>query len=523
MDLILLAQKIGTILLALVLLHYLWRLITNNNSPSTKGVQAPQPNGAWPIIGHLPLLGGSTPVFRALAALADKYGPIFRIQLGMHHAIVVSSKEAIKDCFATNDVVFMTRPESATMKYMGYDGAFFALGPSGLYWHKMRKITTNELLSNSRLESLKHIRDSEVHLCIGELYSRCKGSRTIIDMSKWFKRVTINLMLRMIAGKRYSLTGDGDDNEESKRFRRALKEFVYLAAVFEVSDVIPRLEWLDLQGRLRAMKRTAKEMDYFMSMWLEEHIQRRPNGQIKGEETDFMEVMLSLFPEEELLEGHKRETIIKATAQLFLLAGSDTSRIAMTWALSLLLNHTESLKRVQEELDAHVGRERWVDETDIKHLPYLQSIVKETLRLYPPGPLSVPREAMKDCLVADYHVPRGTTLIVNLWKLHRDPNVWDDPNEFRPERFLTSHARFDVRGQQFDYLPYSAGRRMCPGVASSLQMVQLTLGRVLQGFSFATPMNSKVDMTEGLGLALHKANPLEVILTPRLPSKLYQQ
>ena len=93
---------------------------------------------------------------------------------------------------------------------------------------------------------------------------------------------------------------------------------MYLAAVFEVSDVIPRLEWLDLQGRLRAMKRTAKEMDYFMSMWLEEHIQRRPNGPLKGEETDFMDVMLSLFSEEELLEGHKRETIIKATAQVYI-------------------------------------------------------------------------------------------------------------------------------------------------------------------------------------------------------------
>ncbi|GFZ10816.1 hypothetical protein Acr_22g0002140 [Actinidia rufa] len=113
---------------------------------------------------------GLTPAFWALAALADKHGPIFRIQLGMHQAIVVSSKEAIKDCFTTNDVVSMTRPESATIKYIGYDRAFFTLGQSRPCWNKARKITTAELLSYSRLELLNHVCDSEVDSCIGELY-----------------------------------------------------------------------------------------------------------------------------------------------------------------------------------------------------------------------------------------------------------------------------------------------------------------------------------------------------------------
>ncbi|GMP71495.1 hypothetical protein CsSME_00029867 [Camellia sinensis var. sinensis] len=176
----------------------------------------------------------------------------------------------------------------------------------------------------------------------------------------------------------------------------------------------------------------------------------------------------------------------------------ETPSITMTWALSLLLNHNQALKLVQEELDTH-----------------------ETLRLYPPGPLSVPREALSNCHVAGYHVPKGTCLIVNLWKLHREPKIWANPNDFQPKRFLSENVKMDVKGQCFKYLPYSAGRRMCPGVTVSLQMMHLVLGRMLQGFDLATPMHARVDMAKGLGLALPKSTPLEVMLIPHLPRKLY--
>ncbi|KAI8001094.1 Xanthotoxin 5-hydroxylase CYP82C4 [Camellia lanceoleosa] len=345
----------------------------------------------------------------------------------------MSNKEAIKDCFTTNDAVFMTRPKSATMKYMGYNGAFFGLGPLGPYWHKMRKLTTLELLSNRRLDSLQRVRASEVGSCIKELYfGACGGvAQTKVNMSQWFRRVTINMTLQMII--------------ESRQFGKAVKEFVYLALVFELSDVIPRMEWLDLQGRVRAMKRTAKEMDYFMSKWLEEHIQKRQNGDVKEEESDFMDVMLSLLGEDELVEGHKSGTVIKATTQLFILASFETPSIPMTWALSLLLNHNQALKLVQEELDTRVGRQRWVEESHIINLSYLQAIVTETLRLYPPGPLSILRQALSDCHVAGYHVPKGTCLIVNLWKLHKDPKIWANPNEFQPKRFLFENVKMDVK------------------------------------------------------------------------------
>ncbi|GKE55423.1 cytochrome P450, partial [Tanacetum coccineum] len=207
---------------------------------------------------------------------------------------------------------------------------------------------------------------------------------------------------------------------------------------------------------------------------------------------------------------------------ILMLTGSESTALTMTWALSLLLNHPCILKAAHKELDIHVGRKRWVEESDIQNLTYLQAIVKETLRMYPPGPLAGPHEAIEDCNIGGYHVPKGTRLIMNVWKLHRDPQVWSDPDEFRPERFLEKHSDINYQGQNFEYIPFSTGRRMCPATSFALHVVHLTLARLLQGFDLSTPMGKPVDMTEGLGIALPKVKPLEVNIIPRLSPELYQ-
>ena len=187
------------------------------------------------------------------------------------------------------------------------------------------------------------------------------------------------------------------------------------------------------------------------------------------------------------------------------------------------MNNKNALKQAQEELDLKVGKERWVDDQNIKDLVYLyQAIVKETLHLYSLAPLSAPHEAMEDCHVCGYYVPKGTRIFVNLWKLHRDPRVWDNPDKFLPERFLTKHANIDASGQHFEFVPFGFGKRSCPGYTLALQVSHLTLARFLQGFEFMTPSNMPIDMTEGLGLSLPKATPLEVLLTQRLALELYQ-
>ncbi|KAI3461835.1 hypothetical protein Pfo_031058 [Paulownia fortunei] len=508
-----------------ITLYYLKKYRANNKR--TYETMAPEPPGAWPFIGHLHLLGGQAPVARTLGAMADKHGPIFSLRLGSHQGLVVSNWEAIKDCFTTNDRVFATRPSMAVGKYLGYENAMFALAPYGPYWRDVRKMVTLELLTARRLDNLSHVRASEVDYFIRDLYSLSAKSfndnpNKVIALSTWVEHLTFNIIIRMLAGKRFPSASNGADRDW--HFKEAIKKALYLSGVFVLSDAIPSLEWLDIGGYVKGMKQTAKEIDKVLEDWVQERIQRRKESGSKTDEgeADFMDVMLSAIPENETVYGYKREDVIKATMQILILTGSESTAETLTWALSLLLNNRHALKIAQEELETNIGPHKWVQESDIKNLNYLQAIVKETLRLYPPGPLSGPREAIQDCYVCGHYVPQGTRLIVNLWKLHRDPNMWSNPNEFRPERFLNEDNHVNFKGQCFEYIPFSSGRRMCPGMTFGLQVVQLTLARLLQGFNISTPMGVTVDMGEGLGIALPKLKPLEVILTPRLPRELYE-
>ncbi|CAL1410901.1 unnamed protein product [Linum trigynum] len=182
-----------------------------------------------------------------------------------------------------------------------------------------------------------------------------------------------------------------------------------------------------------------------------------------------------------------------------------------------MLNNPTVFNKAQNELNIQVGRDRRVNGSDLKNLVYIQSIIKETLRLYPVAPLSGLREALEDCTVGGYFVPASTRVIINAWKIQRDPEFWPDPLAFEPERFLTAtHGHVDVKGQNFELIPFGSGRRVCPGVTLSMQTLVLVLARLVQEFNLANPTGEPVDMSENAGVNLRRATPLEVLLSPRL-------
>ncbi|XP_007017404.2 PREDICTED: cytochrome P450 CYP82D47 [Theobroma cacao] len=494
---------------------------------SLKGQKPPEAAGWWPLIGHLHVLAGSQLPYLALGDLANKYGPIFTIRIGLHPAVVVSSSELAKEIFTTYDVAVSSRPKLTVGNYLGYNCANFGFSPYGAYWREMRKITASELLSNRRLELLKHIKASEVESSVKELYklwtkTKDESGHVLVEMKQWFGELNLNVILRMIAGKRFFGAGVASDENEARRCRKAMREFFRLAGLFVVRDAVPFLGWLDLGGHEKAMKKNAKELDSIMEEWLEEHLRKKDTvGEIAKGEQDFIDVLLSVLDGVDL-EGYDVNTVTKATAMTLLVGGTDTTTVTITWALALLLNHRHALEKAQEELDIQIGRERLVNEADIDKLVYLQAIVKESLRLYPAGPLSGAREFTEDCTIGGYHVPKGTRLIVNLWKIQTDPQFWFDPLEFKPERFITSHLDVDVKGQHFELIPFGAGRRLCPGINFGLQMTHLVLARLLHAFDIWTPSNEPVDMTGSPGLTNIKATPLEVLVKPRLSPNLCQ-
>ncbi|KAJ9186670.1 hypothetical protein P3X46_002216 [Hevea brasiliensis] len=522
MDYSLLHQYLSTILTAgvfFLLFNFYYRI---KKAKVTKGQKAPEPASAWPIIGHLPLFATQL-LHKKMGEIADEYGPIFTLRLGMHSAVVVSSWEMAKELFTANDMTVSSRPPMVAAEHLGYNYAMFGLAPYTAYWREIRKIATSELLSNRRLELLKHVRIYEVETSLKELYKlwtqRTNGLGQVkVELKQWLGDLNLNVILKMIAGKTYFGASAVDDEKVARRWQKAMREFFHYLGIFVVRDAVPFLGWLDLGGHEKAMRRTALELDSIIGEWLEEHKRNRASGEAR-EEQDFMDVMLSVL-EDKSIAGYDADTINKATSLSLIAASSDTTTVAITWALSLLLNNQHALSKAQEELDICVGKKRLVNDADISKLVYLQAIVKETLRLYPPAPL-IPRQFTDDCTIGGYHIPKGTALILNFWKIHTDPRVWPNPMEFKPERFLTTHKNIDVKGLNYELIPFGSGRRQCPGVSLGLQMVSLILASILHAFEISTPENAPIDMTESTGLTNMKDTPLEVILSPRLPPHIY--
>ncbi|CAI8618261.1 unnamed protein product [Vicia faba] len=508
--------------LFLYVLFWLRRSKTSTTGVAPKKTP-PEVAGAWPLIGHLHLLSGSQPPHVTLGKLADKYGPIFTLRLGVHRTLVVSSYEMAKECFTVNDKAFASRPKSVAFEILGYNFSMIGFSPYGSYWRTMRKIATVHVLSAHRTETLlKDVMESEVKIAMKESYefwekmknNKDRNERAITEMKKWFGDIAINVLFRTVVGKRF----DGDE-EENQRIRKALRGLFDLTGSFVICDTLPYLRWLDLDGKEKEMKKTAKVLDEFVCVWLDQH---KRNRKPAGGEHDFMDVLLSTVDDQDL-DGRDSDTAIKATCLALILAGTDTTAGTLTWILSLLLNNREVLSKATQELDAQVGMENMAIKSDLTKLKYIQAIIKETLRLYPPAPLNVPHESIEDCTVGGYHIPAGTRLLTNFSKLQRDPMLYSDPLEFRPERFLTTHMNVDVKGQHFELIPFGVGRRMCPGISFALQLMQITLATLLHGFDIVTSDEEPVDMAEHNGLTTIKASPLQVVLTPRLSAQTFSQ
>ena len=203
-------------------------------------------------------------------------------------------------------------------------------------------------------------------------------------------------------------------------------------------------------------------------------------------------------------------------------AGTDTSSLVLELAMAELMRNPQQMAKLQGEVRKHTpeGQET-VEEEDIANMPYLRAVVKETLRLHPPVPLLLPRLSMADCIVHGYYVPSGTRVIVNAWALGRDPESWQEkPEEFMPERFMDggSAASVDFKGNHFQFLPFGAGRRICPGLNFGMATVEIMLANLVYCFDWQLPsaMEEKgVDMTEVFGLTVHPKEKL--MLVPKLP------
>ncbi|GAB4858586.1 hypothetical protein Ancab_040370 [Ancistrocladus abbreviatus] len=199
-----------------------------------------------------------------------------------------------------------------------------------------------------------------------------------------------------------------------------------------------------------------------------------------------------------------------------ILGGADTTSTTMEYAMAEIMNKPEVMNKLQREIDTVVGEDNTVEESHVHRLPYLLAVVKETLRLHPPVALAVPHHPSKPCIIGGYTIPEGSRVFINIWGIHRDPSIWENPSEFVPERFL--HGKYDFSGNDFTYMPFSSGRRMCPGTVMAERTMMFTLASLLHSFDWKLPQGESLDLAEEPGIVIRKKTPLMVIPSPRLPN-----
>ncbi|MFS7910327.1 putative oxidoreductase [Helianthus anomalus] len=459
-----------------------------------------------PIIGHLYLL--KLPLYQTLAKLSAKHGPILRLQFGFRRVAVVSSPAAVEECLTTNDIVFANRPKMLFGKIIGVNYTSLIWSSYSDNWRNLRRIASIEILSNHRLNEFHNVHVDETRLFIRKLLFGFNSGSSQVTMKVSFYELTLNVMMRMISGKRYFGNDNLELEEEGKRFRELLDEMLLVAGTSNVGDYLPVLSWLGVKGLEKKLIKLQEKRDVFFQGLIDQLRKSKGTEDVNKRKT-MIELLLSL---QETEPEYYTDTMIRNLVLALLGAGSDTSAGTMEWVMSLLLNHPQVLKKAQNEIDSIIGNNRLVDESDIANLPYLHCIINETLRLYPVGPLLAPHEASSDCVVGGYNIPSGTMLIVNQWAIHHDPKVWDDPETFKPERFEGLEGTRDG----FKLLPFGSGRRSCPGEALAVRMLGMTLGSIIQCFDWERTSKDRVDMSEGHGVTLHKAIPLVAKFKPRL-------
>ncbi|KAK3443233.1 hypothetical protein EUGRSUZ_B03261, partial [Eucalyptus grandis] len=437
-----------------------------------------------PIIGNLHQLGHLP--HQSLWKLSRRYGPVMFIRLGGVPTIVTSSPEAAREVLKTHDLDCCSRPRLVGTGRLTYDSLDMAFVEYGDYWREVRKLCVLELFSAKRVHSFRYIREEEEGSMI-ELIAKSAESGTPINMSEKFMALTANFTCRVAFGKAFH-----GMEFENGRFMHMIHEAVAMLGSFSASDYFPQFGWIvdRFTGLHSRLEKSFRNLDVFYQKVIEEH---RNANKRNEEQVDIVDLLLKMEKDQTELAGVRlKEENIKA--------------------ILMLVRNPRAMRKAQEEIRSCVGNKKWVVEDDLSKLKYLKLVLKEVMRLHPPGALLLPRETMDHFKLFGYDVDPKSRVLVNVWGIGRDPGLWERPEEFVPERF--EESPIDYKGNHFELLPFGAGRRGCPGMSMAMATIELALANVLHSFDWELPegmTEGDVSMEEGAGLAVFKKVPLTLL------------
>ncbi|XP_024170117.1 cytochrome P450 71AP13 [Rosa chinensis] len=497
--------NIPSLLLAFSFLIVLLTFLFKDGSRKRKLKLPPSPP-KLPVVGNLHQLGNKPHL--SLRSLAQKYGPIIYLQLGEIPTVVVSSARLAKEVLKTHDLALSSRPQIFSAKHLFYNCTDVVFSAYGAYWRHIRKICILELLSAKRVQSFSHAREEEVARLARRVAESYPGTT---NLSKLLGLYANDILCRVAFGRDFSGGGEYDQHD----FQKMLEEYQELLGGFSIGDFFPSMEFLHtLTGMKSRLQDTFGRFDKLFDQILTEHLNPKRE---KEEHKDLVDVLLEI-QKEETADMPLTMDNVKAIILDMFAAGTDTTFITLDWGMTELLMNPKVLKKAQAEVRGVVGEKRVVLEGDLHQLDYLKAVIKEIFRLHPPAPVLVPRESMEDVTIDGYDILAKTRIFVNAWAIGRDPESWENPEKFEPERFMGS--TIDFKGQDFELLPFGAGRRGCPAITFSTASIELALAQLLHSFDWELPAGTAaddLDMTEVFGITMHRIANLIVVARPWFP------
>ncbi|MBA0646630.1 hypothetical protein Goklo_014580 [Gossypium klotzschianum] len=418
-----------------------------------------------PIFGNLFQLGDNP--HKSLAKLASVHGDIMTLELGQITTIVFSSATMAEEILQKHDAVSCNRTVPDAIRALRHHEVGLPWMPVSTTWRNHRKICKLHIFASHRLDANQYLRRTKVE--------------------------------QLLADVRHSSRVG-----EAVEIRQGILEELRKP---NFGDYFP-IANLDLQGNRRRMTiHLRKIMDLFDNV-IDERVELRRMSEYVST-NDLLDTLLQLSQEnnQELDKNQIKHLIL-----VLFTAATETTTSTIEWAMAELLHNPQALLEARRELKKIIGKGNLVEESNVTCLPYLQAIVKETLRLHPPAPFLIPRKAEADIEVHNFVVPKGAQVFINAWVIGRDPNFWEEPDLFRPERFIRSEM--DVKGKDFGLIPFGGGRRICPGLPLAMRMLHSMLGTLIHSFDWeledgVAPEN--LNMDEKFHFVLQKAKPLRAI------------
>ncbi|KAK9006198.1 hypothetical protein V6N11_035243 [Hibiscus sabdariffa] len=498
-----------------------WYAWVNRKSSKPIAPLPPGPRGL-PIVGYLPFLGFDN-LHHAFTDLAGAYGPIYKLWLGSKLTIVISSPSLVKEAVRDHDVAFSERDPSIAARVITFGANNIVFDSySSPSWRNKRRILATDMLSNANLNAFYGLRREKVMKTVWDVY---KNVGKPFDIGELAFLTTINATIGMMWG------GKHRGREVAKiegHFKDLSSQIMVLLARPNISDVFPSLARFDMQGIEREMKKILQSFNQLFDSVIELRdnaaSEKEKVDGMSGQKSDFLQILLGLHNDSEDSATSFTMKHIKGILMDILVGGTDTTSTMTEWVMADLMQHPEKMEKVMKELCDVVGLNNTVEEFHLPSLSYLNAVIKESFRMHPPLPLLFPRCCGQSLTLGGYTIPKGSRVFLNMWSINMDPNIWDNPSKFQPERFLNDTDKFDFRGNDFRYLPFGAGRRMCPGLSLGEKMLALLLASLLHSFEWKLPQGTELELSSKFGLVVKKKIPLRLIPVPRLTNpKLYKE